>query len=146
MPFLPQCNHRLLPSFLGPSRDDPNCLPRKKGEGEGCSKAKKRSMLGLAAFSAREGVFLVCVGRSAGRHRCRRAGKLEKGGFIILRDQSGVGVVDGVHCGREERGQKKEKRGNIFSLRPLVVYVHRSPYRLHRNIGLRHPCPHQGFI
>ncbi len=74
---MPQCNHRPLPSFLGPSRDDPNCLPRKKG-GEGCSKAKKRSMLGLVAFSAREGVFLVCVGRSvaiaaAGRVSWRRA-------------------------------------------------------------------------
>ncbi len=123
-------------------------------------------MLGLAAFSAREGVFLVCVGRTAGRHRCRRAGKLEKGGFIILRDQSGVVVVvDGVHRGREERGHKKEKRGNIFSLLLLFVYVHRSPYRLHppscfssppsvqveklhrvRNIGLWHPFPHQGFI
>ncbi len=125
------------------------------------SEEKKYAWLGC--FLSTRGCF-PCVCRSVGRHRCRRAGKLEKGGFIILRDQSGV-VVDGVHRGREERGHKKEKRGNIFSLLLLFVYVHRSPYRLHppscfssppsvqveklhrvRNIGLWHPFPHQGFI
>ena len=134
---MPQCNHRPLPSFLGPSRDDPNCLPRKKGGG-GVQQSEKNKYAWLGCFLSTRGCF-PCVCRSVGRHRCRRAGKLEKGGFIILRDQSGGWMV----CtAARRRGGTKRRKGEIYSRFGfwLCTYVHHSPYRLHAPSCLSSPA------